>query len=299
MNEQGKKSDCLIRGTVSPLNIRFIYVDVTKCANSIARVHHCDPAAADLIAQGVVAGALTIALLDGDERYSIRWNYHGALKNMICDVQANGKLRCVMNSYQMLDAIQKYSDLLGEDDGGISLVKSTTGKVLNSGETKAGLLSIVDDLSLFFSISDQIESEAIFSVKISDSPGEAIHFAQGMLIQALPGCDLEKFAQIRDSLHQAPLEILRDEVVGLETKIKLIVNELTGIDSVGTPDTVKYEFGVTPEFACDCSYEKMREALSTLGEAELKKLFQENPHPKIRCNFCEKEYVFKSEDFFS
>ncbi|MCK4981395.1 MAG: Hsp33 family molecular chaperone HslO [Victivallaceae bacterium] len=49
---------------------------------------------------------------------------------------------------------------------------------------------------------------------------------------------------------------------------------------------------------CSCSQAKMKQALTTLGKDELRKIFEQGDNsPKITCQFCHKHYTFKKEDF--
>ena len=49
-------------------------------------------------------------------------------------------------------------------------------------------------------------------------------------------------------------------------------------------------------FECDCSKEKMSNALSTIGVKELEDMINEDHGCEITCQFCNNKYQFSEED---
>ena len=59
---------------------------------------------------------------------------------------------------------------------------------------------------------------------------------------------------------------------------------------------------LTVEYKCDCSYDRTRRAIVSLGKAEIDSIFAEKRDNgeeekiELECHFCDKKYVFTKED---
>ena len=49
-------------------------------------------------------------------------------------------------------------------------------------------------------------------------------------------------------------------------------------------------------FTCDCSREKMINALSTIGKQELQSMIDEDHGCEMRCHFCNTAYQFSEDE---
>ena len=70
-------------------------------------------------------------------------------------------------------------------------------------------------------------------------------------------------------------------------------------------DILEYIFGdmdlkileeVTPEFYCNCSREKVEKALISIGEKDLREIYEDGKNEELKCHFCNKTYVFTKEE---
>ena len=50
-----------------------------------------------------------------------------------------------------------------------------------------------------------------------------------------------------------------------------------------------------PEFKCNCSRERVEKALISIGEKDLKEIYEEGKDEEIKCHFCNTKYVFTKE----
>ena len=50
------------------------------------------------------------------------------------------------------------------------------------------------------------------------------------------------------------------------------------------------------KFECDCSKERMEEALLSIGKDEIKKILEEDHGAEVCCHFCNKKYKFTEEE---
>lgn len=299
------EQDCLIRGLHSGLNIRAVWAETTNLVNAGITIHDTDPAAAMAFANALSAAAAAAAMLDESERFSIRYEYPGTLRGMIVESSDDGSVRGVpFVPHPMDENLCELGELYGDKDGMIYVTRSTPdGKLLNSGQTKAPLADPANDLGFFFSVSNQLETEIRTWLEFQSDPQRPVKRMSVLMLQAMPNCDLEMFGALRNCIHGAAANEIRqkmDLVNEPEKSMKELLTELTYAANIEDFDPAKCVFttGVTPRWQCRCNVETMRRAMTVLGEKDLKKLFEERPEPEIKCNFCCRSYKFKRDDFF-
>lgn len=269
--------DALWRGTLSESAIRFSLAETAELCDRGAEIHGADRIAREIFAEALTTGALVSVLLSGREKYSLRFGYPGAAGTILIEALADGSVRGLLPNPHLTGVEGPiFGDLTP-----ISVVKSDGGRVLNSGQVNSALASPAADAAFFFSGSDQIETEIAFA-------GHT-----GLMLQALPACDLERFGVLRRQMHTAAFtEALRRENVEPAKKIRLLFELLFGEAPAYTA-----EAATTPAFRCRCSTEGMKNNLRTLGKAELDALFRERKHPAVTCHFCNRTYRFSREEF--
>ncbi len=282
--------DFLLRGSAKEPAIRFAFAGTTQLCNDGIIAHDCNPVSGAAFVEALSATALLAVLLEGNEKYSVKMDYTGEVGTILCDVNAAGYTRgLISNTSVQMDA--PLDDIFGVDDAKVTIIKFEDGKVLNSGSTMCGMGSPADDMALFFSISDQIESEICTTCQFRPDPEHPVAYAKAFMLQAMPGCDLNIFSEIRERIHQPSFKkIMAQEELPFELLIKKLLKELDLND-------LSYTLSETPQFKCSCSRESMKRALLTLGKMELEKLFATEHEAKLRCQYCNKSYSFDAEEF--
>lgn len=297
--------DCLIRGLHPGKNLRAVWAETTSVVNTGITTHDTDPAAAVAFANGLGAAAAAAAMLDEGNKFSIRYEYPGSLRGMIIESSADGSLRGVPFVPHPLDGGSgELGELYGDNDGMIYVTCSTPqGQILNSGQTRAPLADPANDLAFFFCVSNQLETEIRTWVEWQPDPQRPVVRMSVLMLQAMPGCDLEEFGALRNVMHGAAANAIRKKLDIFnepEKSMQQLLSELAYAANIEEFDAGKCVFttGVKPVWQCRCSEESMRRAMTVLGEADLRKLFAEKPNPEIKCNFCCRSYRFKQDDFF-
>ncbi len=287
------KSDFLIRGTFKKEEIRFSFAETTCTVTEGIKIHDTDPVASRIFAEALTSAALLSPLLDGNEKYSIRWEYpHGELQGIIADVNATNNIRGFIKQPYLMDKNQNEDEIFGKQDGFVAITKSKNGKILNSGKSRAGLANPAADAAFFFSVSDQIETEITVAISFNSDPANPVKRCCGMMLQAMPGCDLKLLETYRDQMNTEKFRELLLKEMPLEKQLWALLEFVSG-----EKNNSVYEFGASPGYICSCNQERMKQALATLGKDELEKIFQaSHMSPKITCQFCHKNYSFKKND---
>ena len=64
----------------------------------------------------------------------------------------------------------------------------------------------------------------------------------------------------------------------------------------GDKDVRIIEENINPMYECDCSKEKMKNALSTIGKKQLMEILEEDGKAELTCHFCNKKYMVSKEE---
>jgi molecular chaperone Hsp33 len=286
-------NDFLYRGVIDEKAVRFVYCLTTRLANEAVHVHELGPVGAHVFCRALTAGVLTVPLLEGDEHYTLRWKYEGVIKSLIIDVSANGNVRGMLVDQRRCETISGHDDLYG-DSGMIGVVKSTSKATLNSGSVEAGLMDVVDDLAYFFSLSDQQETGMSVLIGFRPDVHDPVSLCHGIMLQALPDCDLEWFATIVDRLRAPEVRELLGKPPEPDNYVERILQCLFGEDL--TRDHLTLTACAPSRYICRCSREKSQVALRTIPRDELKEILKQEEDIVISCDFCELHYRFTGDE---
>ena len=219
--------DFLYRGLLTDLRVRFTYAVTTDAANNAVVTHNCDPLSAHLLCRSLSAGVLASPLLNEDERYNLKWTYHGALKCIVVDVDSQARVRGYIAPPNLTDYVTAEPEIYGES-GNVAVTKANPRQILNSGKTMAPLLEVVDDLAYFFAVSDQIETAMSVMVAFQPDDIQPVRLCQGLMLQALPDCDLEEFDRLRHRLSQPQCRDLLSQRPDVDNYFEHILAAVTG-----------------------------------------------------------------------
>ena len=295
-----KDTDFLIRGLLKKENFRFSFAETTCTVTEGIKIHDTDPVASKIFAEALTSAALLSPLLTGSERYSIRWEYpHGKLQGIVADVNAANDVRGLIKQPHLMDKNQNEDNIYGRESGFVAVTKSQDGKVLNSGKTRTALANPAADAGFFFSISDQIETEIVVAVSFNADPAKPVKCCRGLFFQAMPDSDLTLFEAYRDRMNSLEFRQLLLVEMPIEKQLWALLGFAAGNKkNISNSDDIFYEFAASPGFRCSCNQARMKQALTTLGTDDLKKIFEKDDiSPRITCQFCRKQYTFKKEDF--
>lgn len=283
-------TDYSIRGIFKDLKVRFSMADTTSLCMEGIRIYDADPVAAEIFSSALTTAALLAPLLEGEEKYSIQWEYPGLLGKLLIDVNSRCDVRGILNAPHLITENIKADDIFGKEDGLMKVIKFDNGTILNSGSTKAPLADITRDAGFFFSISDQIETEITTAVRFNADPARPVNKAFGFMLQAMPDCDLTAFDPVRELIHRQEFRSVLLDDLAPEQKLVKIAAEL----SQGIPE---FSHGPVPGFRCNCNHDKLKNAMRLMSAADIEEIFSEKNEVNVECNFCHHKYTYKKEEF--
>ena len=120
------------------------------------------------------------------------------------------------------------------------------------------------------------------------APDGSVRSAGGAMIQPLPGCGEEALAE---------LEGLAPCLAGIAERMEPFPDAEAAFQALFAGLDPAPLSTWQPRFQCDCSRQRMEQALVSLGEVELHSLAQEG-RAELVCHFCNAAYTFDARQLW-
>lgn len=281
-----------------------VYITITTdMVQKAADLHDTTPlAAAGLGRVLTAAGLMGIMMKNDKEKLTVSFKGDGPAKQILATAYGDGTVKgYISNPYVDLPLKAE-----GKLDVGASLGigELTVIKDLGLKEPYIGTIALVsgeiaDDLTAYFFISEQQNSSVALGVKIEKDL--SIGAAGGMVIQMLPDAE-------EGSIDA--LEAMLDKLPPMTTLISKVKEEGAGLSEEGLVrklleeifKDMPEEYAVIPleerniEWKCDCSHERMKKALMTIGRKDMAEIIEEDGQAELQCQFCLNKYHFDKEE---
>ncbi len=257
-------------------------LDVCKEAQ---KAHHLDLTPAIALGRLLTATALVALSSKRTGSTSLQVISNGRLRQIYADATHTGDLRGFTKNIQLNLPVTSSEELLGRRELKIALLPGKLHVVRAEGDGAFGqgtvdLISGEIDLDVehFLHQSDQVPTA--LACDVLASPDDQILGAGGILVQALPGGDLERLAEIREAVHsRALVDVLRNGGDG------------TAILAALAPGAVLVEAPRSIQWKCRCTREKVLGALALLHPSELASMVDREESAKVGCDLCGTQYV--------
>lgn len=281
--------DYLIKALAFDGQVRAYAANTTDTVGEAQRRHYTWPTASAALGRSMTASVMMGAMMKGEEKLTIRINGGGPIGNILVDANAKGEVRGYvsrpqthfdLNELGKLDvrrAVGTEGTLSVSKD--VGLLQPFTGQVpIVSGE-------ISDDFTHYIVTSEQVPSSV--GVGVIVNPDNTILASGGFIIQLMPGTSEEIIVAIEERLSAIPT-ISKMISEGLTPED--ILHEVLGKDNVKILD----EMPVT--FNCQCSRDRITNAITSLGTEEIADMIETDGQAEAECHFCNEKYHFSKEN---
>lgn len=282
--------DKIIRATAKDGMVRIIAGETTDLVNTGSKIHECTPVAAAALGRMLTAGALMGTTLKSEkEVMTLRINGGGDAEGVVVTAYEGAKVKgYIGNPYGdlPLNANGKLDvgGYVGKN-GTLMVIKDLGMKDPYVGQVPIHSGEIAEDLAYYFTVSEQTPSAVSLGVLVDKD--YSIKVAGGFIIQMLPGADEFLADIITYRLEEIPsLTTMLDEGKSMDDILEYIFGDMD----------LKILEEVTPEFYCNCSREKVEKALISIGEKDLREIYEDGKNEELKCHFCNKTYVFTKEE---
>ncbi len=282
--------DYIIRGIDKKGTIRFFIASTTNMVEEARRIHNTSPTATAALGRALTAASMIgVTLKNEQDTLTLKIKGDGPIGSIVCVAHNNGDVKgYVGNPYADVpsrsDGKLDVGRLVGKN-GQLAVIKDLGLKEPFIGYSNLVSGEIAEDLVSYFYNSEQQPSAISLGVLVDRDI--SVRAAGGFMLQLLPDVSDEDIDKIEDILKNVkPISTLIDEGLSPEE----ILNEVFGEFQV---EILSKTF---VQYKCNCSLEKIKNLLISLGNKELKKIIEEDEKAEVVCHFCNTKYMFSKED---
>lgn len=281
--------DYLIKALAFNNQVRAYATRTTETISEAQRRHQTWPTASAALGRTMTAGVMLGSMLKGDAKLTIKVDGGGPIGVIIVDSNSKGEVRgYVTNPQTHFDLNEKgkldVARAVGTT-GNLTIVKDLGLKEHFSGQVPIVSGELGEDFTYYLVTSEQVPSSVGVGVLVN--PDNTILASGGFIIQLLPGTDEETITKIEERLSQ------------IEPISKLIQRGLTPeeiLEEVLGQGNVNILEKQPVAFKCQCSKERIENAIVSLGEKEIQEMIDEDGQAEAQCHFCNEVYLLTRED---
>ena len=283
----------ILRGTSKNFGIRIFAADTTSMVEEARRLHNTSAVASAALGRTLTAASIMGIMMKGDnDKLTLSINGKGPLGTIVCVTDSKGTVKGYVSNPNVEIPLKKNGKLdVGEAvgiNGLITVIKDLGMKEPYTGQYPLTNGEIAEDLTAYYAYSEQQPSAIALGVLVDVD--YTIKAAGGFIVQLMPE------AEDKD------IDILERNIAGIKSVSHLIDEGKTPEDLINIIlkdlDPVIYE-NIPVKYECDCSRDRIEEALISIGKIELDTIINEDKQAEISCHFCNTVYQFNEEELIS
>ncbi len=269
--------------------VLVVAADTTDISESARLIHNTSKVCTAALGRALTGASFMGIMLKGaDSSVTLRFNGGGPSGSVIAVSDCDGNVRgYVMNPDVNLPLNAKGKlDVGGAvgTEGFLTVIKDIGMKEPFVGQIPLVSGEIAEDITSYYAISEQIPSVCALGVLVN--PDLSVAVSGGFLIQLLPTADDTIIEKVERGLKGLPsvTTMLADGLTPEEI-CKKVLPEFN-VDVLDTSEC---------EYRCNCSRQRVEQALISVGKAELEDMIKDNG-TEVKCHFCPAVYNFTADD---
>ncbi len=282
-------SDYIVRGIAANGTVRAFAARTTETVAEARERHFTYPVVTAALGRLLTAGAMMGSMMKGDkDLITLTVKGDGPIGNMTVTADSHGNVKGFPGN-PSVDIPLKYA---GKLDVGAAVGNGTLNIVMDLGltdpyngtvELQTG--EIGDDLAYYFTVSEQTPSAVGLGVMVDTD--SSVKHAGGFIIQIMPDVEEETIAALEKKISEtSPVTTLMEEGMTPEMILEHILGDLD-LEITDKEDV---------RFHCNCSKERVSEALATISKADLQEMIDEGEDIEVKCFFCNTAYKFTVDE---
>lgn len=229
-----------------------------------------------------MAAILGLTVKNEQDRVTIQVDGNGPMGRMMVDANGKGNVRGFVDNPAVILPLNEQGKLdvaAAVGQGSIYIIKDLGLKEPYRGSSPIISGELADDFTYYFTASEQTPSSVGLGVLVNR---DKILVAGGYLVQVLPGASEETISQLEQRI--SSLTSITDILKNGRTPEELL-QDLMGED-------VEILHRQSIQFQCNCSRERTKAMLHSLGKEEIRSIIEELGQAEVICHFCNEKYLF-------
>lgn len=285
----------ILRGMTRDGSARVLVINSRELVNEMIRVHKTAPTATAALGRLVTASSMIGTMLpENGDTVTLNFTSDGEIGKMIAVADYFGNVKSYIKN-PLADPKRKLSGKLDVSaavgEGSLSVIKDVGGKEPVCGTIEIVSGEIAEDIATYFAKSEQVPT--LLSLGVLVDKDYTCLAAGGVLVQLLPFPEEETVNLIeRNAADLSNISSLFKDGKSNEEIFAIAMRDIP----FDLFDVVEVEY------KCDCSRERMRKKIASLGKSEVLGMLDEQEREgKAReltaiCRFCNSQYTFKEKD---
>ncbi len=271
--------------------INITAVETTELVEKARKVHDLSPVATATLGRCLSMGALMAGNLKQEEdSITLQIKGNGPIGGITVTADGKGRTRGYVENPQVDVPLRKDGKLnvggaVGKE-GFLYVIRDIGLKEPYIGMSKLVSGEIAEDFANYYYTSEQKNTAVALGVLVNK---DGVKKAGGFIVSSMPDATEDELFILENRLQEAkPISQMLEENMSLLE----IAQDITGDSNI----KVLEQEESTPKYQCNCSKEKMENALKSIGKEELQKIIEEDKKAEVVCHFCNKKYMFNEEE---
>ena len=281
--------DRIIRATAGDGFIKMAVITAKDMVQRARDIHGTSPTASAALGRSLCAASMMGEMLKGEKNsLTLRINGGGPIGSIIAVSDSEGFVRGYVDE-PMVDLPLRSDGKLNVGgavgiDGMLTVSRDLGMREPYVGSTELISGEIAEDITAYLLESEQVPSACGLGVLVDTDL--SIKAAGGFIVQLMPGAPEEYIEKLEDNIfYMDQLTTILDE----DGEMEVFNQVLKGFEY--------HKVGEVPVgYRCQCSRERVAEALSCIENSELEEMIAEGREVEVSCRFCDELQVFTVED---
>ncbi len=286
MRQKGRTDmDELVRAMADNAQLRCFAIKTTEMVETARRAHDTFPVVTAALGRLMSGAAMMASMMDAEEGLlTLQVDGAGDVGGLVVTADAGGHVKgyaknpaaiCPASPAGKLDV----GRIIGP--GFLTVIRDTGNADPYNSRIELVSGEIGDDLAQYFVASEQVPSGVGLGVLMNRD--NTVRVAGGFIIQLMPFASDECVSRLEEALSRVTsVTALLDAGIDPEEMLRSI---LKGVD-------VEITDRMPVAFRCNCSRNRVENALISLGRSQLEELAGDNEPIEMKCQFCNTAYSF-------
>lgn len=280
----------ILRGMDRGHNFRFFLANTTELTEEMKTIHQMSETATAALGRTAAVSAIMASMMKSlKDKITVQIQGNGPAGRLILVASSTGAIKATVDHPEIELPLKANGKLdvggyVGRE-GEMIILRDLGLKEPYVGRSPLVSGEIAEDFTYYFATSEQQPS--VVNLGVLFNKDGIVETAGGIVIQTMPDIPEEVLAQLEKDVASMPsfTQVAQQSEDPVERLQALLPSfELDFMDEM-------------PVFwECDCSQERMEQALLALGGDELKTLMDEDETTEMHCHFCNTNYHFSQED---